>query len=383
MTPFINRDIISERLASMFDCRSKCFLKNKRPKKCILRFSFLLLSKEQSDMEGISDSLLQPSSNHLLADVGLQLSNTFGPLTEFAASMKKRRSKESSQKPVFNEEKYAFPVRPLRRKDSSASRCKENSDASLQCSTVNFPDGLFKQSPAAEISKEDVQPHLVKKELVLSSTLPIPKPRMKKHPSGLIIDDDVNHDVPAACLPSDQEQDGQLVLPVPLPRAKKHLGASYSGSTQKECESLAQQNEASKETTEDSVSLDPAVISGGCATIQGGGDSLSEVEREVLAAMAEEEVTDNDSREEPKDELLEGWTFADQCGVIDHLEQDGISAMSGVEKDLDAYMAVDDWLCISSDKDVELQSNEQVKCEEVDFGFVSIDVAAGSVQDER
>lgn len=464
-------------------------------------------------MEEISDSSLQPSSNQLRADVGLQLPCTFGPQTEFAASIKRRKSKATSQKPVCNQEKNAFPVRPLRRKDSLASHCKENSDGSVQCSTVPLPDGLFKQSPAAEISKEDVQPHLVKKEhayfsemavttphckplqqgdyatqtssvtkiseslqvdssfsstspdlssdvlgdlkptsscqiqlqvaqlqsvdkkpdreeipyyqivdvtlekskhntgtqshvddfpeeTLRSSSLPIPKPRTKKHPSGLFMEDDANHDVPAACLPSDKEssqQDGQLISPVPLPRGKKRLSASYSGSTQNECGSLIQQNETSlknttavltpTETTEDSLSQDLAVISGGCAQIQGGGDCLSEVEREVLAAMAEEELTYTDSQEEAKDELMEGWTFTDQCGVIEHFEQDEISALPNAGKvldaDIDKSFAVDDWLCIASDNVVELQSKNHVKCEEVDFGFVSIDVAAGSVQDER
>lgn len=446
-------------------------------------------------MEGISDSSLQLSSNQLLADVDLRLSCTVGP---------QRNSKETSQKRVFNQEKYAFPVRPLRRKDSLASHCKENSDGSVQCSTDNFPDGLFNQSPAAEISKEDVQPHLVEKEhfyfskmpvvtppckplqqkdyttqassvtkiseslqadsstsstspdlssevsgdlkptsacqtefkvtplksvdkipdredipyyqninvtlvkrkhntgtqshvddfpaeTLRSSSLPVPKPRTKKHPSGLFMDDDANRDIPSACLPNDKksgQQDGKLTLPVPLPRAKKRLSASYSGSTQNESGSLIQQNEPylknttailmSEETMKDSAPLDIAVISGGCATIQGGGDCSSEVEREVLAAMAEVEFTYSDSQEEARDDLMEGWTLTDQCGVIDHFEQDEV-----LDVDIDKSFAGDDWLCIASDKDDELQLKNRVMCEEVDFGFVSIDVAAGSVLDER
>lgn len=462
-------------------------------------------------MDGISDSSLQVSSNQLLANVDLRLSTTFGPQADFAACLKERKSKETFQKRVCNQEKYAFPVRPIRRKDSLASQRKENSDGSVQRSSVNFPGGGFKQSPETEISKDDVRPHLVKKEhayfskipvitppckplqqrdyntqtsyvkkiglqadssssstspdlssevlgdleptsscqtqrkvtplqsvdkmpdreetlyyqhfnvtmekrkhnsgtqshvdvfpegTLRSCSLPVPKPRTKKHPSGLFMGDDVNQDVPAAYLPSDKDlgqQDGQLILPVPLPRGKKPLSASYSGNTQNEYRSLTQQNEASlknttailtsEETTEDSESTDLAVISGGCATIQGGGDCSSEVEREVLAAMLEEEFTCAASPEEARDDLMEGWTFTDQCGVIDHFEQEEKSALPDAEKvvdaDIDKSFAVDDWLCILSDKDVELQLKNQLKCEEVDFGFVSIDVAAGSVQDQR
>lgn len=452
-------------------------------------------------MEGIPHSSLQPSSNQLLADVNLRLSTTVGPQTDFTVCPKRTKSKETSQKLVFNQEKYASPVRPLRRKDGIASHGKGNRDDSVQCSTVNFPDGLPKQSPASQISKEhasfskmpgitppckplqqrdfttqassvttisqslhidssssstspdlsaevsgDLKPtsscqtqlkltplqsvdkvpyredipysqnmnvNLERRnhktgtqshvedfpEETVTPSLPVAKPRTKKHPSGLFMDDDVNHDVPAACLQSDKEssqQDGQLILPVPLPRAKKRLSASFSGSTQNEYRSLVQQNELfvknttailTSEETVESIPLDLAVISGGCSAIQGGGD-CSEVEREVLAAMAEVEVTYSDSQEEAGDDLMEGWTLTGQCGVIDRFEQDEISARPDANKNaldvnIGTSLAGDDWLCIASDNDDELQTNNQVKCEEVDFGFVSIDVAAGSVLDQR
>lgn len=426
---------------------------------------FLFLSKEQSSMEGMSDSSLQTSSNQFLADVDLRLPSPC------AVGLKERKSKETSPKPVYSQEKYAFPLRPLRRKDSLASHCKELSDGSVQCSTVNFPDGLFKSSPAAQISNQGVQPQLendfskmpvmttpskllqqrgyttqttspvakVSESLqadpsfssmspdlsseVLgdlkpkvchlrsvnkppdwedissyqsvhvdltkkkpetgtqshvedfpgerSSILQIPKPRTKKQPRGLFMDDDLNHDLPAACLPSDKEsgqQDEPLILPVPLPRTKKRLGASYSGSTQNENRSLIQQNEVSLKNT--------AAILISKETIQGEGHWSSQVEREVLAAMAEEDFTYADSQVEARDDLMEGWTLTDQCGVIDHFEQDA-------EMVLDTNIAGDGWLCIASDKDVKLQSESQVKFEEVDFGFVSIDVAADSVDGER
>lgn len=355
-------------------------------------------------MEGMSDTSLQPPSN---------LS-----LTDFAARRRGRKSKETSpklQKRACNEERDAFPVRPLRRKDSSASHRKENSHGPNKCSTDHFSDGRFKQSSEAETSKVVVPPedmqhntgmhiHVDFPEKTLrSSSLPVPKPRTKKHPGGLFVDDDVTHDVPADCLPTDQEsdqQDGPSILPVPLPRAKKRLSASYSASIQYEYGSPIEQSEASlknttailtsNETTEDLTSPNSAVISGGCASIQGGGDCSSEVEREVLAAMAEEEFSYSDSQEDKekaRDEIIEGWYLADQCGVIDHFEQDAMPGLPGIDKvledDIDQSFAGDDWLCVTVDKDVELESKNEVKCEEVDFGFVSIDVAAGSLQDER
>lgn len=223
-----------------------------------------------------------------------------------------------------------------------------------------------------------------------SSSLPVPKPRTRKHPSGLYVDDDVTHDVPA-----DQEsdqQDGESILPVPLPRAKKRLSASYSASIQYEYGSPIEQNEASltsNETTEDLTSPNSAVMPGGRASIQGGGDCSSEVEREVLAAMAEEfSYSDSqEDKEKARDEIVDGWSLTDQCGVIDHFEQDAMPGLPDVdevlEDDIDKSFACDDWLCVAVDKDVEVESKDEVKCEEVDFGFVSIDVAAGSLQDER
>lgn len=424
-------------------------------------------------MEEISDSSVLPSPNQFKAELDHRLPST--------VCLKERKSKATSLKSVCSQEQNAFPVRPLRRKDSLASHTKEISDGSVECSTVNFPDGLLQQSPEAQISKEDVQPQehacLLKRpamtppckslqegvyttqassvtkkreslqdssfscaspdqgfkvfgdlkptrscptqfkvcplqsvnkppeipydqnvhfkerkrhigsqshvddfpeEHLGSSSLPKPKPRTKKHP----MDDDLNQDVPNAGLPSDKEsgqQGGQLILPVPLPRAKKRLSASYSGSTQNENRSIFPQIEVSaKNTTATLTSKE---------TIQGGGSCISEVEREVLAAMAEEEFTYSDSQEEARDDLMDGWTFTDQCGVFDHFEQEEKLALPDAEMvldtDIDKSFPGDDWLCIASDKDVDVPSKNQVKCEEVDFGFVSIEVAAGSEDDQR
>lgn len=243
----------------------------------------------------------------------------------------------------------------------------------------------------------------------VSSGLPVPKPRTRKCLSGLFADD-TNSATPASCLPNDKEsedkesdqQNEQLTLPVPLPRAKKRLSATYSESTQHEDGLLLQQNEVSqkntedtpiscKETTEGSTSLNSSVISeGGHVTIQGGGDGSSELVKEVLAAMTEEEFSHTDSTEDKEkalDEIIEGWTFTDKPGVTDHLEQHSISEQAEIEKvlgtEVDKFFAGDDWLHVVNDKDVEHKSRKEMRDEEVDFGFVSVDVAAGSLQEDR
>lgn len=240
------------------------------------------------------------------------------------------------------------------------------------------------------------------------SGLPVPKPRTRKRLSGLFVAEDTNSATPASCLPNDKEsedkesdqQNEKLTLPVPLPRAKKRLSATYLESTQQEDGLLLQQNEvsqkntedtpiSSKETTEGSTSLNSSVISeGGHVTIQGGGDGSSELEKEVLAAMTEEEFSHTDSTEDKEkalDEIIEGWTFTDKPGVTDHLEQHSISEQAEIEKvlgtEVDKLFAGDDWLHVVNDKDVEHKSRKEMRDEEVDFGFVSVDVAAGSLQD--
>lgn len=297
-----------------------------------------------------------------------------------------------------------------------ASHRNENSHGSKNCSTVHLSEGRIKQT--SEADKEVVPPHLVKREDAYfpktpdiqhntgtllrvdfpvepsrSSSLPVAKPRTKKHPSGLFVDDGVSHDVPADCLPTDTEQDGPPISPVPLPRAKKRLSASYSASIQDECGPSAEPNEASVKSTtasgtaEDSTSPDCAVVSEGGASIQGGGDCSSQVEREVLAAMAEEDVSHSDSPEDKdkaRDDISEGWSWSwtDPCGVLDPAP--GLpDTHEGLEDHMDTSSAGDDWLCIADDRDAEVDSRSEVKCEEVDFGFVSVDVAAASWQDGR
>lgn len=242
-------------------------------------------------------------------------------------------------------------------------------------------------------------------------SLPVPKPRIKKRLSGSFPGDITISASPPPCLSDtaadtiDNEsvqQNGQSGLPVPLPRAKKGLSATYSDSTPHVEGLFPLQKEFSqktpeeifimyKETKEGSISLDSSVISeGGFVTIQGEDDISSELEREVLAAMAEEEFAHADSVEDTDkalDEIIEGWTFTDKPVVTDDLEKDAMSEEAEIEKVLEAEvnrsLAADDWLHVVNDKDNELKSRKEMRDEELDFGFVSVDVAAGSLKEER
>ncbi|XP_034712563.1 uncharacterized protein ehbp1l1a isoform X9 [Etheostoma cragini] len=247
------------------------------------------------------------------------------------------------------------------------------------------------------------------------SSLPVPKPRAKKRLSGLFPDDIIS----SPCLPDtvtdtigheSVQQIEQSSLPFPLPRSKKRLSATYSESTPpvenvfpQEMELFQRNPEAtsgmSKETKEDSTSLDSSVIfEGGFVTIQGEDVVASELEQEVLEAMEEEEFPQADSVEDNEkalEEIMKGWTFTEKPIVTGDSEKSAevVSEQADIEKVLEAEVArspvassQDDWLHVEDDKDsepMELNSMKEMRDEELDFGFVSVDVDAGCLEDER
>lgn len=251
-----------------------------------------------------------------------------------------------------------------------------------------------------------------------ASSLPVPKPRVKKRLSGSFPHDITISGSPPPWLPDtvtdtigheSVEQKERSSLPVPLPRAKKRLSATYSDSTppvenlfpieiefsQRNPEDTSVTN---KETKEGLPLLDSSVISeGGFVTVQGEDDVASELEREVLAAMGEEEFPQADSAEfteKAMDEIIEGWTFTDKPGVTEAAE--AVSEQANIEKALEAEVdsslastvasSQDDWLHVEDDKDsepMEINSRKEMRDEELDFGFVSVDVAAGCLEEER
>ncbi|XP_039677919.1 uncharacterized protein ehbp1l1a isoform X4 [Perca fluviatilis] len=248
-----------------------------------------------------------------------------------------------------------------------------------------------------------------------SSSLPVPKPRVKKRLSGSFPDDIIT----SPCLPDtvtdttgheSVQQNEQSSLPFPLPRAKKRLSATYSESTPPVDNLFPQEMElfqrnpedtsaTSKETKEGSTSLDSSVIfEGGFVTIQGEDVVASELEREVLEAMEEEEFPQADSVEDNEkalEEIMKGWTFTEKPIVTDDSEKsaEAVSEQADIEKVLEVEVdrstvasSQDDWLHVEDDKDsepMEINSKKEMRDEELDFDFVSVDVDAGCLEEER
>ncbi|XP_019955743.2 uncharacterized protein ehbp1l1a isoform X3 [Paralichthys olivaceus] len=252
----------------------------------------------------------------------------------------------------------------------------------------------------------------------MGSSLPIPKPRVKKRLSDSFPDDITILGSPPPC-DSDTiadlighetvQQNGQSSLSLPLPRAKKRLSETDLdgtppvdlpiGSSQRNLEDSSVTRE---ETKEWSTLLDLSVSSeGGFFTIQGENNVASEVEQEVLAAMEDEHFPQPDSVEDTEgtlDEIIEGWTFTDKHVVSNDSENvtDAVSEQDDTEKVLEAEAekslastaasSQDDWLHVEDGKysePMEITPRKEMRDEELDFGFVSVDVAAGYLEDDR
>ncbi|XP_037333981.2 uncharacterized protein ehbp1l1a isoform X3 [Pungitius pungitius] len=236
------------------------------------------------------------------------------------------------------------------------------------------------------------------------SGLPVPKPRVKKRLSDSF-PDATSLDPPPPRMPEtltdsagdrSVQQNEQPRLPQPLPRAKKHLKFAELESRNPEDTSAT-----GKETKEGSTSLDSSVISdGGFVTIQGEDNGASQLEQEVLEAMGEEEfhqvdVVEDD--EKKRDEIIDGWTFTEKPVATIDSEKAAqcMSQQADIEKILREEVdrahtstvasSQDDWLHVD-DKDsepVEINSRKEMRDEELDFGFESVDVDAGCFEEER
>ncbi|KAM9425488.1 uncharacterized protein ehbp1l1a isoform 1-T1 [Pholidichthys leucotaenia] len=244
------------------------------------------------------------------------------------------------------------------------------------------------------------------------ASLPVPKPRVKKRLSGLLPDECTISGSPPSCQ-SDAvandinletvQQKEQSVLPVPLPRAKKRLSATFSDATpvvdsvlpiEMEVTQIDQDDAsvAIKESKEGSASMNSSMISeASFAPIQSEGDGASELEKEVLAAMQEDEFTqshDESETEQALDEITEGWSFTDEPAVSDDVEKTvDEMAEQDIEKVhegevFDRSSSQDDWLHVEDDKGSNLKEINR-RDEELDFGFVSVDVAAVCSETQR
>lgn len=147
-------------------------------------------------------------------------------------------------------------------------------------------------------------------------SLPVPKPRVKKRLSGSFTD---------AFPPPESGSDGPLGLPVP---SQRRLSGAFSDSG--------------------------PPPEGPGVPLQGERSSPSELEKQVLAAMAEE------FPEKVADEASEFWTS----------EKDLVSGTG-------TGAAQDDWLHVGGRED------KETKEEEWDFGFVSVGGPAGSGRVQR
>lgn len=252
------------------------------------------------------------------------------------------------------------------------------------------------------------------------STLPVPKQRVKKH-----LSDSFSYNVAGSgssspfqpdtladnLYPDTVQQNKQSGSPVPLPRAKKRLSATYSDTTPDNVFHLEMQLSQSnpedstvtgKEIKKGSTSLNSNVMSeGGFVTVQGEYNVTSELEQEVLAAMQEEEFSQPDSSEGSEkalDEIIEDWTFTDKHVVKDEPEKttETVWEQANMKKILEAEVdrsfistfasSQDDWLHVEDDKDsepMEINLRKEMRDEDVEFGFVSVDVTAGCLEDQR
>ncbi|KAM7377762.1 hypothetical protein PAMA_014180 [Pampus argenteus] len=230
----------------------------------------------------------------------------------------------------------------------------------------------------------------------VSSSLPVPKPRVKKRLSGSFPDHITISGSPTQGLPDTIpdatnhepfQQNEQPSFPVLLPQDKTHLRATDSDSTPHADDLLHIQMESSQRNPKDtcgSALLELSVISeGGFVTIHGEDYVASELEQS-------HSVEDTDP-EKALDEIIEGWTFTDKPGVTEAMpERPDIEKVLEAEVDRSLASTVtsvqEDWLHVEDDKGsepMEINSQKEMRDEELDFGFVTVDVAAGCLEEER
>lgn len=237
------------------------------------------------------------------------------------------------------------------------------------------------------------------------SDMPVPKPRVKKRLSDSFPHDVTISGLPSPCQPGGVgekispetvQQNEPSGFPVPLPRAKKRLSATYSDNTGDHLEKELSQKitedtlVSSMETKANASSTDSSMISErGFVTVQ--DDVASGLEQEVLAAMQEEECLQADTVEDTGkvlEEMIDDWTFTDEA-VGSEKPTEMVSEQASVDRSLASSTVAssqDDWLHVEDDKGsepVDFNSKKQTKDEDLDFGFVSVDVTAGCLEQQR
>lgn len=224
---------------------------------------------------------------------------------------------------------------------------------------------------------------------------PVPKPRVKKRLSGSF-PDNVNVTVSSSSHPETSDHDS---FPPNQQSSKNLLRAVEPEEEESTSNNLfPQKTESPKRTPEGSTASSHETKDRLLCSSVSKGDLVSAVDegaeyeerQEVPTASVVEGSPEKSDAEKILDEIGD-WTFPENPVVTGESEKasEETCEMTDTERVLTAEVdrpfissaasAHDDWLHV----EVEKTSRKDMRDEEVDFGFVSVDVAAGCLQEDR
>ncbi|XP_036843640.1 uncharacterized protein LOC110531861 isoform X7 [Oncorhynchus mykiss] len=233
----------------------------------------------------------------------------------------------------------------------------------------------------------------------------------------------------------------QSSVPVPVPRSKKRLSSSFSDGTPSMDSSFTRQTDSlegslslsqedkqvtSQEATEGSISLTSSMVSEGSFVtilhseeispevivcekgLEESGESWTFTDTAMVTVAFTDTVSEDIERgseaetvfEKGLEESMESLTFTDTAIVTQSFTETPKFFADTVSEDIErgseaevldqtspttATPAEDDWLHVKGAKETEKMEIERkyMGVEEVDFGFESVDVAAGGLDEER
>ncbi|XP_029609403.1 uncharacterized protein LOC115194132 isoform X3 [Salmo trutta] len=233
----------------------------------------------------------------------------------------------------------------------------------------------------------------------------------------------------------------QSSMPVPVPRSKKRLSSSFSDGTPSMDSSFTRQTDSlegllslsqedkqvtSQEATEGSISLTSSMVSEGSFVtilhseeispevivcekgLEESGESWTFTDTAMVTEAFTDTVSEDIERcseaetvfEKGLEESMESLTFTDTAIVTESFTETPKFFADTVSEDIErgseaevldqtspttATPAEDDWLHVKGAKETEKMEVERkhMGVEEVDFGFESVDVAAGGLDKER
>ncbi|XP_024290679.1 EH domain-binding protein 1-like protein 1 isoform X7 [Oncorhynchus tshawytscha] len=233
----------------------------------------------------------------------------------------------------------------------------------------------------------------------------------------------------------------QSSVPVPVPRSKKRLSSSFSDGTPSMDSSFTRQTDSlegslslsqedkqviSQEATEGSISLTSSMVSEGSFVtilhseeispevifcekgLEESGESWTFTDTAMVTVTFTDTVSEDIERgseaetvfEKGLEESMESLTFTDTAIVTESFTETPKFFADTVSEDIErgseaevldqtspttATPAEDDWLHVKGAKETEKMEIERkyMGVEEVDFGFESVDVASGGLDEER